>query len=54
MLGKLQARMITKPVITQAYIVELRPLNIPSQIVVDTLVGSVASLMGNSSDKHRL
>jgi len=45
LLGKLQARMITKPVITQAYIVawpKLRPLNIPSQIVVDTLVDSCA------------
>jgi len=48
LLGKLQARMITKPVIAQAYLVawpKLRPLNVPSQIVVDTLVGSVANLI---------
>lgn len=53
LLGKLQARKIVKPVMTQAYLVawpKLRPLNIPSKIVVDTLVGSVAGLLGNSPE----
>jgi len=50
MLGKIRARLIEKPVITQAYIVawpKNRPLNLPGKSVGDILVHSVAPLIKN-------
>jgi len=50
MLGKIRARLIKKPVITQAYIVawpKNRPLNLPSKAVGDILVCTVAPLLTN-------
>jgi len=50
MLGKIRARLIKKPVITQSYIVawpKNRPLNLPGKAVADILVRSVAPLLAN-------
>jgi len=47
-LGKMQARLIRDPVITQSYIIawpKMRPLNLPSQAVSDILVGRVAPVL---------
>lgn len=50
MLGKIRARLIKKPVVTQAYILawpKNRPLNLPGKAVGDILVSSVAPLLQN-------
>jgi len=47
-LGKVQARLIKNPVITQSYIVawpKIRPLNLPSEAVSDILVKTVAQVL---------
>jgi len=52
LLGKVQARLIKNPVITQSYIVawpKIRPLNLPSQAVSEILIGTVAGAMMTST-----